>query len=379
MMIRRSYKFSLALLATTVSPAFAADVIEVRTCGSEIRTAPLNDERRVQSLLLQSFAIANKGDTPVKLDDVKLELLDNGEVRDTRILSSADIARAIASAPQIEAISQILPGQYCNGSLLNDAMLAKSETLAPGEAVIFSHQLFVWRGGRDALRIRADNGSASIKISDTPAKTKALFPVPGLTFVAFGPSLHGHHRWVAVQQFAYDIGIIGNGRTYRGKGTMPSDYFIYGKPVRAVAEGTVVSVRSDAPDSVSQLARPGEADSAYQERIAQEQSKLLAGGMATILGNHIVIDHGNGEFSLYAHLKPGSVEVRVGDQMTAGQTIASVGTSGNSTQPHLHFQLCDRPDVGACQSLPVAFDGIRLPVEQTVRAIQSGDFVETLR
>lgn len=378
-MFRPSYSLSLALLATTVGPAYAKEAVEIRTCGSEIGTAPLNDERHVQSLLLQSFAIANKGDTPIKLDNVMLELLDKGEVQDTRILGHADIVRAAASAPQIKAISQILPGQYCNGALLNDATLAKSETLAPGEAVIFSHQLFVWRGARDAIRIRTNSGSASIKITDTPPKTMALFPVPGLSFVAIGPSLHGHHRWVAVQQFAYDIGIVDDGRTYRGRGTRPTDYFIYGKPVRAVAEGAVVAARSDAPDSVSQLARPGEADSAYQERIAQEQSKLMAGGMAAILGNHIVIDHGNGEFSLYAHLKPGSVKVKVGDQLTAGQTIASVGTSGNSTQPHLHFQMCDRPDVGACLSMPVAFDGIRLPVEQTVRSIQSGDFVETLR
>jgi murein DD-endopeptidase MepM/ murein hydrolase activator NlpD len=200
-----------------------------------------------------------------------------------------------------------------------------------------------------------------------------------LSFVAAGSSLHSHHRWVAVQQFSYDIGMVDKGRTYRGKGNKPTDYFIYGKPVRAVAQGQVVTAKSDAPDSISQLIRPGETDQAYQERVAQEQAKLLAGGIEAILGNHVVIDHGNGEFSVYAHLKPGSVTVKAGDQVVAGQIFAAVGTSGNSTQPHLHFQLCDRPELGACQSLPVAFDGIRLPIEQTMRAVQSGDFVETLR
>jgi murein DD-endopeptidase MepM/ murein hydrolase activator NlpD len=378
-MNRFAYISAVALCAATLCPVNAAKAVEIRTCGSEVRIASLNDERRVQSLLLQSFAIVNDSAVPTEINKVTLELLDKGDVRDVRNLDSADISRAVASAPQVGAIAQILPGQYCNGALLKEARLAKSATLAPGEAVVFSHQLFVWRGTRDSLRIRASDNSASIAISDAPAKTKALFPITGLSFVAAGSSLHSHHRWVAVQQFSYDIGMIDNGRTYRDKGNKPSDYFVYGKPVRAVAQGQVVTAKFDAPDSISQLIRPGETDQAYQERVAQEQAKLLAGGIEAILGNHVVIDHGNGEFSVYAHLKPGSLKVKAGDQVVAGQIFAAVGTSGNSTQPHLHFQLCDGPELGACQSLPVAFDGIRLPIEQMLRAVQSGDFVETLR
>jgi murein DD-endopeptidase MepM/ murein hydrolase activator NlpD len=378
-MNRFAYSSAVALCAAALCPVNAAKAVEIRTCGSEVRTAPLNDERSVQSLLFQSFAIINDSAAPIDLDKVTLELLEKGVVRDVRMLDSSDIGRAVASALQVNAIAQILPGQYCNGALLKEARLAKSATLAPGEALVFSHQLFVWRGTRDSLRIRASDNSASIAISDAAAKTKALFPISGLSFVAAGSSLHSHHRWVAVQQFSYDIGIIDNGRTYRGTGNRPSDYFVYGKPVRAVAQGQVVTAKNNAPDSISQLIKPGETDQAYQERLAQEQAKLLAGGMEAILGNHVVIDHGNGEFSVYAHLKPGSVTVKAGDQLAAGQIFAAVGTSGNSTQPHLHFQLCDRPELGACQSLPVAFDGIRLPIEQTMRAVQSGDFVETLR
>jgi murein DD-endopeptidase MepM/ murein hydrolase activator NlpD len=369
----------LALCAAAFCPLNAAKAVEIRTCGSEVRIAPLNDERRVQSLLHQSFAIVNNSAVPRDLDKITLELLDKGEVRDVKTLNSVDIGRALASVPQVNLVAQILPGQYCNGALLKGATLAKSSKLPPGEAVVFTHQLFVWRGSRDLLQIRVGETSASIAISEAPAKTRALFPISGLSFVAAGPSLHSHHRWVAVQQFSYDIGMIDKGRTYRGKGNKPSDYFIYGKPVRAVAQGQVVSARFDAPDSVSQLVRAGETDQAYQERIVQEQSKLLAGGIDAILGNHVIIDHGNGEFSVYAHLKPGSVNVKVGDHLAAGRIFAAVGTSGNSTQPHLHFQMCDRAEPAACQSLPVAFDGIRLPIEQTVRTVQSGDFVETLR
>jgi len=92
-----------------------------------------------------------------------------------------------------------------------------------------------------------------------------------------------------------------------------------------------------------------------------------------------VIRHGEGEFSLYAHLKTGSVRVRAGDAVRQGQPIARLGHSGNSTEPHLHFQVCDGPDPLRCAGLPVRFDAIALPFADRPRAPQSGDFVQTLR
>ena len=56
-------------------------------------------------------------------------------------------------------------------------------------------------------------------------------------------------------------------------------------------------------------------------------------------GNNVVIDHGNGEFTMYAHLKRGSVKVKAGDAVKAGQQIAEVGNSGNAPLPHLHFHM----------------------------------------
>ena len=55
----------------------------------------------------------------------------------------------------------------------------------------------------------------------------------------------------------------------------------------------------------------------------------------------IVVDIGSGRFALYAHLQPNSVRVRVGDHVRRGQVLGLVGNSGNTTQPHLHFQLTD--------------------------------------
>jgi murein DD-endopeptidase MepM/ murein hydrolase activator NlpD len=78
---------------------------------------------------------------------------------------------------------------------------------------------------------------------------------------------------------------------------------------------------------------------------------------------------------VYAHLKTGSVRVRPGDKVRAGQVIGQLGSSGNSTEPHLHFHVCDRPDALRCAGVPVNFDGIEIPYADQPRVLQTGDIV----
>lgn len=56
-------------------------------------------------------------------------------------------------------------------------------------------------------------------------------------------------------------------------------------------------------------------------------------------GNYIMIDHGGGFSTLYAHLLDGSMKVRVGQKVQAGQPIGNVGSTGHTTGPHLHFEV----------------------------------------
>jgi murein DD-endopeptidase MepM/ murein hydrolase activator NlpD len=58
---------------------------------------------------------------------------------------------------------------------------------------------------------------------------------------------------------------------------------------------------------------------------------------ATGYGLHVVIDHGGGLSSLYGHLD--TVLVASGDLVTVGDVIGTVGSSGNATGPHLHFEI----------------------------------------
>jgi murein DD-endopeptidase MepM/ murein hydrolase activator NlpD len=362
--------------------AHSSVALEVRTCDPPLRAAPLNEQRDMQSLLLQAITVFNGGAEPEKLESLSFELLSRGAVVDSRELSTAKIVGAISAGKQFAALGQLLPGVMCNGKLLEQAKLAKSDVLAPGEALVFAHEFFAWNGARDTLRIVAKGSrtaTASMPITTSAADTAALFPIAGRTYVAAGFTPHSHHRWVAIEEFSYDIARVAEGGvTYRGTGSKMTDYLVYGAPVRAVAAGKVIAAHGDDPDNVAMLKKPDEDDSAYLKRLQAAQGTLIARGAAGILGNHVVLDHGNGEFSIYAHLKPDSVRVKPGESVAAGQTIAAAGSSGNSTEPHLHFQMCDGPSVDTCRPKPANFAGIRLPLELGPRAVQSGDIVETV-
>lgn len=384
-MIRKGLAAALAI-AVASSFSSQAQAVEIRLCEHEIRTSPLDEERGVQSALIQGFAVVNLGERPVKLTGVTFNLKNRQQLRDSRWLMPADISSVVKQAPQIAMMAQIFPAQFCNGKMLADAKLATSDMLAPSEALIFMYQPFVWKGVRDEIEIAAEYkldtelkiDRIALPIVQGASKTKALFPIVGRSFVAVAASFHTPHRWAGIEEFAYDIvALTGNGSTYRGTGAKLSDYAIFGKPVRAVADGKVVAVLTTEVDNVAMIKRQGEADDAYLGRLQEAQAALLMKGMARVLGNHVVIDHGNGEFSIYAHLKQRSVHVTLGAAVMAGDTIGAVGSSGNSTEPHLHFQICDGSEIATCRPIPASFTQYHLPFELAPRTIQSGDVVET--
>lgn len=106
-------------------------------------------------------------------------------------------------------------------------------------------------------------------------------------------------------------------------------------PILAAADGTVSSAINDIPDVM---------------RIDHPDDEKLRGP-----GNTVVIDHGNGEFTAYSHMRQGSVPVRPGQRVTAGTVIGRCGSSGSGPMPHLHFQLMDGPDLDTANSLPITF------------------------
>lgn len=135
-----------------------------------------------------------------------------------------------------------------------------------------------------------------------------------------------------------------------------ADYPAFGAPVLAVGDATVVRASDGQRDHRTRTSFPALAWMMLFSGAARD----MVGG-SRILGNHVILDLGDGTFAAYAHLKQGSVTVAAGDTVRAGQRIADCGNTGNSTEPHLHFQLMDGPDLDTARGIPFTWRGTGVP------------------
>lgn len=147
--------------------------------------------------------------------------------------------------------------------------------------------------------------------------------------------------WVA-QRYAVDWERLDDqDRIYVGAKSDVHSYTIYGDNVYAVADGKVVLAINDLPDQV-----PGQ----FPSGISLDDAD----------GNAVILDIGNGNYAMYAHMEPGSVTVHTGDTVTRGEVIGKVGNSGNTIAPHLHFQLMKGPLSLASNGLPYEIDSYHI-------------------
>ena len=343
-----------------------ADPLNVKFCpAGTARTYPLDTMRGVQSVLLQNVALINRSGKPVSIDTVEIALEAGGQ------------------AAQAAGMMKLAAFQFCGTELLGDTQLSDTATVAPGSALLIMQQPFAFQGARDKLAVSVYSGTtrvgyAAIPLNDSVAKTELIFPLAGAWSVASGQSFHTQHRWAIPEEFGLDlVKFDANGKTHRGDGSKFTDYYAYGAKILAPAAGKVVLAITGESEDLKALRQAGETQEAYFTRLLGDQATRMARGVPGILGNGIVIDHGNGEFSLLAHMKPGSVKVAVGDTVAKGQIVGALGSSGNSTEPHLHYHLCDKPDPLLCAGIPLAFSNIDIPLADLPRPIQSGDIVIT--
>lgn len=134
----------------------------------------------------------------------------------------------------------------------------------------------------------------------------------------------------------------------------------FGEPVTAVADATVVRAADGSRDHLSRNSLLGVAYLLTVEGAARDMA-----GAGRLLGNHVILDLGDGVYALYAHLQRGSVAVHEGDRVRTGQPVGRCGNSGNSSEPHVHFQLMDHPDPDAATGLPFRWQGVGLPANGT--------------
>lgn len=122
----------------------------------------------------------------------------------------------------------------------------------------------------------------------------------------------------------------------------------WGQPVLAPLDADVVAVGEDWPDE-SRVRSP------LASWLRQWRPTRPRGAdWRPLMGNHVLLRASVGHV-LCAHLRCGSVRVRVGDSVSEGDVLGEVGQSGDCDQPHLHLQLMDAADLRVAQGLPCGF------------------------
>jgi murein DD-endopeptidase MepM/ murein hydrolase activator NlpD len=218
-------------------------------------------------------------------------------------------------------------------------------------------------------------------------KTALRVPLRGKILVWEGHDFYAHHLRVPLSKpkvqalgitansnnFASDfIYVDEEGRSYHGNPQKLEDWYGYGKRVYAPGSGIVAAAANDIPDNWFEDARA--------TRIGHP--KLPAEKDPKNIGNFVLIDHGDGEYSLLVHMKPGSVTVHPGDHVGQGQPVGEIGFTGDSIFPHLHYSLMDGPEVFKAWGLPAYFLHFRkllgaTSVEINQGPVDSGDFLES--
>jgi murein DD-endopeptidase MepM/ murein hydrolase activator NlpD len=383
--MRRILALSLILLPLPLA------ALEVRVHPGEVVYAYEADPAHgLYTVMLQNVAIIQKDGGPVTLESIEIQAVSSGQAAQTLVLSSADLDKSVQrlSAMEAQGLVKLYDFHFQTSRYLAGLKIAANRTLNAGTAlVVYGKPLLLAALPSDGLAIVARGKDAggrpveartTLKVENHRSPNEYNFPLAGTWYVGASPSLNSPHRWVANEEFAYDlIALGGDGQTHKGDGSHLTDYYAYGRDVLAVADGVVVEVSTDATEANDRLRQPGESEEAYWKRTVEEQNKLLTKGYKLPFGNYVVIRHAGGEFSHYGHLKQGSVRVKAGDAVTRGQAIAQLGHTGNSTEPHLHFQLTDGPDSLYSRGVPITFKNIVDLLGSEGSAPQAGSIVTT--
>ena len=129
----------------------------------------------------------------------------------------------------------------------------------------------------------------------------------------------------------------------------PEHFPGFGRPVLSPIEGLVLATHDIEPDHRAYRGLPSLAYALTQRR----RSKA---GWVALAGNHVFIESGGVVVAL-CHLQQASVKVRPGERVHAGDVLALCGNSGNSTEPHVHIQAIDSPDIAHANGVALTFRG----------------------
>jgi hypothetical protein len=232
------------------------------------------------------------------------------------------------------------------------------------------------------------NIESGISIKPTVYDQKALLDLPftGVCLVTDGHDFAAHHRRIPLMnqylqktgltansvRYAYDFMMADQkGNVCRQNGSKLEDYYGWGKPVLCPGDGRIVSATHDRPDNPVGRSLPPIAPEMYERLRAEAFEHLENVGLEGLHGNHVTIDHGNDEFSLIDHMQKDSVKAEIGDEVTKGTLLGSLGNSGDSGTPHIHYGLQNGKEESHSEGLPSKFSNFELILGNTTRKIQN--------
>ena len=295
------------------------------------------------------------------------------EIYLTNLSSSSWTVRHIEVKNESGAPLLTVQGKELDRVLSHPALAPGSNTglaaeIGPGEAVIaymwidlvndapipthLQHQFGLTKSGdKNNYDLDAPMTVVSNKLPEI------VSPLRGKNWLAFnGPSNTSLHRRTMIvldatphiaQRYAIDWVQIGDdGESYHGDAKDNRSYHCYGVEARAIADGVVVEVKDGLPENTPNA------------------PPVVPITVETIAGNHVNLDLGGGVYAMYAHLQPGSLRVKLGDRVTPGQVIGLVGNTGNSSEPHFHFQLMDRNSPLDSEGLPYSLPAFKVTGRQ---------------
>ncbi len=360
-----------------------ASVVRVRSAPE----APIIEVRDQTQFVNLDLIVTSQADVPLRISEIQMSVFDSSGQLVLRKGLNTD-----AIAPSIEIIgARVLhPGETLD--IFNP--FSQFESIVPLTKLRYSICLLKESNAQEEERNRHRlPGDCDFRSDEDviprryEPKADLVLPLKGKIFVWEGHDFLAHHLRVPLgnpklqkigitansNEFASDfIYVDDNGRPYRGNPGALENWYSYGKPIYAPGAGTVVATANDIPENSF-------ADSNATSIVSP---KLPPGKDPKDLGNFVLIDHQDGEYSLLLHMKPGSVRVKAGDRVRQGQPIGEIGFAGDAIFPHLHYSVMDGPEVFKAWGLPAYFSNFRRVLgTKSVKVkrgpVNSGDFLES--
>lgn len=201
------------------------------------------------------------------------------------------------------------------------------------------------------------------------APTEVAVPVRGRWVALNGPgsAVPSHGTKAYGQMYAVDVlhpsGEVAPSLGWGLRARRPKSYTSFGEPVLAMMSGKVIRIQDSQGDHGARDTWPLLIYMLTLEGFLRELA-----GVSRIFGNHVIVEHADGTYAAYAHLQRTSASVRVGQRVQEGQQLARVGNTGNTSEPHLHVQLMDRPHPTAAAGIPMQWPDLFIdPTERDPR------------